>query len=120
MKLTGQRDTLCEIRLRRELFRLGLRYRVNVRLEGYLVDIVFISARLAVFVDGCFWHSCRIHGTEPRRNEQWWRKKLEDNVKRDRRVSSRLKCRGWRVARFWEHEDPVSAARRVAALIRAS
>jgi DNA mismatch endonuclease (patch repair protein) len=73
-------------------------------------DIVFVSARVAVFVDGCFWHGCPIHGTRPKRNADWWSTKLEANRERDASVSQELRTLGWDVVRVWEHEDSLEAA----------
>lgn len=81
-------------------------------------DIVFAGARVAVFVDGCFWHSCPEHGTEPSSNKAWWAEKLAKNVKRDADTDSRLAAAGWLVVRVWEHEDPAEASARVADSIR--
>lgn len=69
-------------------------------------DILFTKARVAVFVDGCFWHKCPVHGTEPKANAEWWRAKLQRNVERDRDTDRRLEEAGWTVIRLWEHEDP--------------
>jgi DNA mismatch endonuclease (patch repair protein) len=76
-------------------------------------DLVFTRARVAVFVDGCFWHSCPEHGDRPRINTGYWLPKLEANVARDRRVDRALTDDGWDVVRIWEHEDPLEAAARV-------
>ena len=83
-------------------------------------DIVFVSSRLAVFVDGCFWHRCPEHATQPKANKQWWTNKLQDNVERDRRHDSALRKAGWSVLRVWEHEDPHEAAAKISLLIRGS
>jgi DNA mismatch endonuclease (patch repair protein) len=77
------------------------------------VDIVFPTERLAVFVDGCFWHSCPEHATYPRANGHWWAAKLARNVERDRETDRRLAAEGWTVLRIWEHEDPLEAATNV-------
>ncbi len=81
-------------------------------------DMVFGPARLAVFVDGCFWHGCPEHGTRPRSNEQWWQDKLERNRRRDADTNARLAAGGWRVLRVWEHEDVSEAAARVVSALR--
>jgi DNA mismatch endonuclease (patch repair protein) len=95
---------------------LGLRFRVHRRLiaevRGF-VDIVFPRQRLAVFVDGCFWHGCPIHGTMARANEQFWQEKLEANRSRDEDTDKRLAMAGWIVVRVWEHEDAMAAAARI-------
>jgi DNA mismatch endonuclease (patch repair protein) len=120
MESQARRDTAPEIALRHHLHALGLRYRIDRKIEGVSSrpDLVFVRARVAIYVDGCFWHRCPLHGTVPASNRAWWRRKLEENVDRDRRVSSGLKKLGWRVIRVWEHEDPGRAARRIAEIIR--
>lgn len=100
---------------------MGLRYRVDRAILAGLrrrVDIVFSSARVAVFVDGCFWHRCPEHGTSPRSNSAWWRAKLDANHVRDADTDRRLHEAGWTVVRVWEHDDPTVAAARIAQLIR--
>lgn len=102
--------------LRRELFRRGLRYRVDHPIIGMRrrrADLVFVRARVAVFVDGCFWHVCPEHATSPASNGLWWAEKLERNVARDRETNEHLIGLGWLVIRFWEHQDMVSAADQV-------
>jgi DNA mismatch endonuclease (patch repair protein) len=107
MRANRKRDTRPELGLRSQLHRLGYRFRVNfgVRVQNKLVrpDIVFTKARIAVFVDGCYWHSCSKHGTTPRLNTDYWGPKLERNVSRDREVNGLLTSSGWRVIRIWEH-----------------
>jgi DNA mismatch endonuclease, patch repair protein len=121
MQRVRQRDTLCETALRSEIHKLGGRYRVDWPIPGTRrrADLSFVSARLVVFVDGCFWHGCPTHGTWPRSNAAWWRKKIEDNSRRDRDTDKRLKRLGWRVLRFWSHENPVRCAPRILRLVRA-
>jgi DNA mismatch endonuclease (patch repair protein) len=77
-------------------------------------DLVFPRARVAVYIDGCFWHSCPQHATSPKNNAAWWTAKLEANKTRDADTDRRLEEAGWAVVRIWEHEDPAAAARRVA------
>jgi len=116
MLATRQRDTAAEIVLRRTLHAAGLRYRVDQSvLPGTRrrADLVFSSKRVAVFVDGCFWHSCPIHGTQPKANGSWWLDKLETNRRRDRDTDRRLAEAGWHVIRVWEHEAPAEAAARI-------
>ncbi|OZD60490.1 very short patch repair endonuclease [Rhodococcus sp. 05-340-1] len=111
-----RRDTKPEVALRRALHRRGLRYFVDrAPLKGMRrrADLVFPRRKVAVYVDGCFWHSCPIHATKPRNNAQWWADKLAANVARDRDTDRRLIDEGWRVVRIWEHEDPTVAADRV-------
>jgi DNA mismatch endonuclease (patch repair protein) len=121
MSRQARRDTAPEIALRRALHRRGLRYRVGVRpvpeLRG-AADVVFTAARVAVYVDGCFWHMCPEHSTMPTNNAAWWKTKLEGNRTRDRRTDEVLARHGWRVVRVWEHDDPEQAAERVAAVVR--
>lgn len=121
MASTHQRDTPCELDLRRLVHRAGLRYRVDqVVLSGLRrrADIVFRGARVAVFVDGCFWHCCPQHGTMPKANSSWWRHKLAANKARDEDTNRVLTGAGWVVLRFWEHEDPVRAAASVIRTVR--
>jgi DNA mismatch endonuclease (patch repair protein) len=113
MSRQRRRDTAPELNLRRALHRRGLRYRVDLPLPGLprrRADIVFTRARIAIFVDGCFWHSCPDHATRPSHNAEWWSEKLARNVARDRETDERLTSAGWTVMRFWEHADPVEAA----------
>jgi DNA mismatch endonuclease, patch repair protein len=99
-----------EILIRRELHRRGLRFRVSyARLPGR-PDIALTGARVAVFVDGCFWHACPDHGVLPRNNRDWWQAKLSRNVARDREKDEQLDSLGWVVVHVWEHEDPARAA----------
>ncbi len=82
-------------------------------------DLVFTRQKVAVFVDGCFWHMCQEHGSLPASNRLWWAEKLARNVERDRETDATLREAGWAVVRIWEHEDPVRGARRVAEVVRA-
>lgn len=119
MSRVRSRDTSTELELRRALWGLGLRYRLKSKLLGK-PDIVFARARVAVFVDGCFWHSCPIHATQPRTREHFWREKLAQNVARDRKVEHLLAEAGWTVKRFWEHEveqDVASVAQQIRELV---
>jgi DNA mismatch endonuclease, patch repair protein len=115
-----RRDTAPEMALRRLLHAKGLRYQVDASLPGMRrrADLLFVSARVAVFVDGCFWHSCPDHGTRPRSNAEWWAAKLAANIDRDRDTDQRLTTAGWTVIRIWEHEAPIHAAQRVAEILR--
>ncbi len=113
--------TRPERALRSLLHRRGLRFRVDVAPEPHLrcqADIVFRRARVAVFVDGCFWHGCPEHGTQPVTNSEYWRAKIARNVARDRRNDAALQSQGWTVVRVWEHERPEDGATRVMAAIR--
>lgn len=112
MQLTPRRDTPCELAVRSAVHQLGLRFRVDWRLPGTRrrADLAFASAKVAVFIDGCFWHACPKHATWPKANARWWRDKIETNVRRDRDTDSMLKKSGWKVLRFWEHENSGTAA----------
>ncbi len=102
-------DTSPEIALRSALHRRGIRFRKDypIRLDGKLIrpDIVFTKRRIAVFVDGCFWHSCPDHGRQPAANNGYWSPKLTGNAQRDKQQTMLLRNAGWTVVRFWEHED---------------
>lgn len=115
-------DTRPEVALRSELHRRGLRFHKDHRIDlpggGVRADIVFPGARVAVFVDGCFWHACPAHGRTPRSNTSYWAAKLASNVARDRRVDEALREAGWRSVRAWEHEAPVEAALRLQQLLK--
>jgi DNA mismatch endonuclease, patch repair protein len=120
MSRQRRRDTGPEMQLRRALHRMGLRYRVNQALPGMprrRADVTFPRAHVVVFVDGCFWHRCPEHATDPINNGSWWARKLQGNVARDQETNVRLRDAGWTVIRLWEHEDMEGAARRVAAVL---
>lgn len=110
-----------EMALRKCLHKLGLRFRVQFRLPELsrrTIDIAFPGKRVAVFVDGCFWHGCAEHRGIPTSNREWWMAKIESNKKRDADTDRRLTHLGWLSLRIWEHDDPWQAADRVAALVR--
>lgn len=111
-------STKPELALRRELHARGLRFRVHRRDLPGTPDIVFSRARIAVFVDGCFWHGCQDHGTLPKNNRSWWRAKLVANVERDRRKDAELKELGWLPLHFWEHTPTEEMAEAVVAAWR--
>ena len=116
MQAQRTRDTGPELAVRRLLHARGLRYRIDrAPLSGLRrrADIVFGSARLAVYVDGCFWHGCPIHGTSPRANSDYWGPKLRRNRERDAETDRLLAAAGWTVLRAWEHEEPEDVAARV-------
>jgi DNA mismatch endonuclease (patch repair protein) len=111
-----QTGTKAEMALRRELFQMGLRYRVNypvLKKPRRVADVVFPRLRIAVFVDGCFWHGCPLHATWPKQNADFWRQKIETNRQRDADTDGRLRELDWLVIRVWEHESPPEAAERV-------
>lgn len=114
-------DTKIEVVLRSTLHAAGLRFRVHRRpLVGVRreADIVFGPSRVAVFVDGCFWHACPEHATWPKNNAEFWREKIEKNRSRDRDTDARLAAAGWLAVRVWEHEKAAEAAERIAAVVR--
>jgi DNA mismatch endonuclease (patch repair protein) len=124
MKRNRKTESGPEKRVRAELHGRGHRFRKNlaIRADGRLVrpDIVFTRARLAVFVDGCFWHCCPEHGTQPESNTGYWGPKLARNVERDREVNDALVQAGWTVLRGWEHESAASLAERIEEALEAS
>lgn len=120
MQGNRRRDTSPELALRRLLHAAGLRYRVDARPLKDLnrrADLVFYGRRVAVFVDGCYWHGCPEHGTVAQTNAAYWASKIGRNRERDADTNRRLREAGWTVVRVWEHEDPAIAAERVQALL---
>jgi DNA mismatch endonuclease (patch repair protein) len=116
MKSAKPRDTAPEKALRSALYRRGLRFRLYERPVENLnrnADVVFRSTKVAVFIDGCFWHGCPVHGTKAKANAEFWAQKIEQNQQRDRDTTSRLQAAGWIVIRVWEHEDPNEASQRI-------
>lgn len=104
MRRVTSKDSAAELSLRSALHARGLRFRLHRRIEKVTVDIVFVSARLAILVDGCFWHCCPKHGTSPKSNQDYWIPKLADNMARDQRQTAQLLDAGWLVMRIWEHD----------------
>lgn len=122
MARVPQKGTKAELGLRRILHSRGLRYRLHVTVltkPRRVADIVFSSAHVAVFVDGCFWHGCPEHASWPKSNANFWREKIEANRVRDADTDQRLSALGWKTVRVWEHEDPSDAANRIAELVDA-
>jgi DNA mismatch endonuclease (patch repair protein) len=120
MQATRGRDTEPEMALRRELHRRGLRYRVDAPILPGLrrrADLVFTKPRVAVFVDGCFWHGCPEHGTKSRSNAAFWSAKISANIARDADTNRRLAASGWVVVRIWAHEASQVAADRIESLL---
>jgi DNA mismatch endonuclease, patch repair protein len=116
MQATKPRDTIPEKALRSALHKKGLRYRIDAKPIKDLnrrADIVFRSPKVAIFVDGCFWHGCPIHGTQAKANAGFWKNKIKQNQIRDEDTNKRLKKAGWRVVRVWEHENPEKAAKKI-------
>lgn len=97
------KNTKPEVALRKALWSMGFRYRIHFPLPGK-PDIVFSRQRIAIFVDGCFWHRCHEHFTPPESNSEFWAKKIDANVERDCKVNRALEGQGWTVLRYWEHE----------------
>ena len=122
MARVRQKGTDAELLLRKALHSKGLRYRLHVPLltrPRRVADIVFSSVRVAVFVDGCFWHGCPEHASWPKSNAQFWREKIETNRARDADTDRRLRASGWRVVRVWSHESAGDAADRIEDIVRA-
>jgi DNA mismatch endonuclease (patch repair protein) len=120
MQGNKSRDTKPEIAVRSAVHALGMRYRVSARpLAGLrrTADLVFRSARVAVFVDGCFWHGCPAHHSPPKTNAGYWSAKIKGNKSRDRDTTERLRMEGWTVLRFWSHEEPMSVAAQIADVV---
>ena len=120
MSRVRNRDTSPELALRSELHRRGLRFRVHFPLvidPRRKADVAFRTERVAVFVDGCFWHSCPQHATQPKANADFWRDKLARNRRRDIETDDRLKRVGWLAVRVWEHEEPCAAADTIEAVL---
>lgn len=106
------RDTAAELAVRHAAHAAGLRYRVNTRPSSELrvkADMVFSRAKVAVFVDGCFWHGCPEHFIPPKHNADWWASKIKANRERDATTRDELRSRGWRVVSVWEHVEPGAA-----------
>ncbi len=120
MQGNRKRDTRPEMALRRAAHGLGLRYRVAAKpvAESGTADLVFARARVAVFVDGCYWHGCPRHFRVPRTNSAYWGPKIERNRARDARIDRTLREAGWLPIRVWEHEDATEAASKVATAVR--
>ncbi|MGW5214628.1 very short patch repair endonuclease [Streptomyces sp. NPDC004051] len=120
MSRQASKDTGVELAVRRLLHAAGLRYRVEYPVPGMArrrLDVAFTRAKVAVLIDGCFWHGCPVHATQPKANAEWWRKKLDRNMARDQETTEHLVAQGWTVLRFWEHEAPEEVAARVAATV---
>ncbi|MDJ0105624.1 very short patch repair endonuclease [Rhodococcus erythropolis] len=121
MRAIRRTDTKPEVALRLALHRLGLRYRKDfpIRIDGRLIrpDIVFTRRRVAVFVDGCFWHCCPEHGRNPGVNQEYWSPKLRRNMERDKAQTELLERADWTVLRIWEHVSVEDAVAKVQAAL---
>lgn len=113
MSKVRSKDTSPEIRLRKALWAAGIRYRKHY--GPHRIDLAFPEKKVAVFVDGCFWHGCPIHATTPKSNGDYWIPKLERNKQRDRERTAALEAEGWTVIRVWEHEikNPETVVNRI-------
>ncbi|MCX4666986.1 very short patch repair endonuclease [Streptomyces sp. NBC_01381] len=123
MSRQRSRDTKPEVAVRRLLHAAGLRYRLQRRVPGMArntIDIAFPGPRVAVFIDGCFWHGCPEHATYPKANSQFWHEKINKNAGRDARTTAHLESLGWTVLRFWEHEKPEQVATQVEAVLQSA
>ena len=121
MRQAKTRGTKPELMIRRLLHAAGYRYRVQFRASGLArrtVDLAFPCQRVAVFIDGCFWHGCTLHRSIPKSNNRWWSQKLTENHNRDVDTDERLKRLGWRVLRFWEHDDPANAVSMIRSVLK--
>jgi DNA mismatch endonuclease (patch repair protein) len=121
MRANKSRDTKPELALRQAVHARGMRYRVGIRPIPSLrrtADLVFTKARVAVFLDGCFWHGCPQHHTVAKTNATFWADKVRRNRERDTETDERLAEHGWTVIRIWEHDDPDRAAERVEAVLQ--
>ena len=117
MQGNRSRDTLPEIAVRSAVHAMGMRYRVCVRPVTEVrrtADLVFRRSRVAVFIDGCFWHGCPAHHAPPKTNSGYWAQKIEGNRARDAHTTELLKAAGWTVLRFWSHEEPMEVAAHIA------
>lgn len=102
MSAIHSKNTKPELALRKALWAKGFRYRIHYGDEK--IDVAFPSSKVAIFIDGCFWHGCPIHSHLPKSNRQYWVPKLKKNILRDEQTTRKLTQEGWRVLRFWEHE----------------
>jgi DNA mismatch endonuclease (patch repair protein) len=122
MRSVRQRDTSIEVPIRSLLHRTGYRFRIDQAPVVGLrrrADIIFTSAKVAVFIDGCFWHGCPQHGTWPKNNREFWQTKIEQNRLRDRDTNLKLRSHGWLPLRFWGHESPDVVVRLIAESLKA-
>lgn len=121
MRANRRRDTAPELAVRRALHARGLRFLVDVPVPGTSrrrrADVLLRGARIALFVDGCFWHSCPRHQHLPRANREWWTRKMASIVRRDRDTDRQVRAAGWMPVRVWEHEPAALVAGRVRALV---
>jgi DNA mismatch endonuclease (patch repair protein) len=121
MQTLRRRDTAPELALRSAIHRAGLRFRVDYQIPGTRrrADIAFPTQRIAVFIDGCFWHGCPEHLTWPKNNAEWWRAKIQANRDRDFDTDRTLRQLGWTVMRFWEHDNAGDSVPSIVSLVGA-
>ena len=122
MSRTRSRDNALERQLRKALYKQGIRFRIHYSgISGTrrTIDIALIGRRVALFLDGCFWHGCPLHGTWPKRNSAFWHAKITRNISRDRDTDRRLTGEGWRVLRIWEHQTLEEAITAVGTMLDA-
>lgn len=120
MSAQRRQDTAVELRFRRELYRAGVRYRVAYPVPGLprrSIDVALPGRKVAIFIDGCYWHRCPRHHVPAKHNAAWWSQKLEANVRRDEETTRHLTDAGWHVVRFWEHDDVPFMVEHVQALV---
>ena len=122
MQRNRGRDTSPELAVRQLLHAAGLRYRVDFAPLGgrRRADIVFTRKRIAVYIDGCFWHGCPIHATRPKANADYWGPKLDRNIERDLETTASLELAGWAVLRFWEHQASAAVAEAISKAVRSN
>lgn len=115
-----RRDTQPELAIRSILHAHGFRYRVDAPVLGTRrrADLLFSRAKVAVFIDGCFWHGCPDHGTRPKANRVWWTEKIAANVARDRDTDRMLQGQGWAVVRVWAHQQPEDASQLIETVVK--
>ena len=121
MQAAKTKNTAPEIALRSLIYHQGFHYRIDARpLKEFnrRADIVFRSAKVAIFVDGCFWHGCPIHATQAKSNAEFWSFKIKQNRERDVDTTKHLEKAGWKVIRVWEHENPVKASEKICGIIK--
>lgn len=121
MKSVRRTGTKAELLLQQALDSMGFKYKVNASVipnSTRKADIIFLKEKIVVFVDGCFWHGCPLHGTKAKANAEFWYLKIKANKRRDKDTNRKLEKEGWLVIRVWEHEDPKEAAAKIADLVR--
>ena len=118
MRRMPTKNSTPEIKLRRSLYAIGLRYRLHRKELPGKPDIALGPSKVAVFVDGCYWHNCPEHGTIPKNNSEWWKEKFQRNRERDSRNDALLREMGWLPIHVWEHEDPDEAACKIGGIVK--